>query len=214
MEAINLDVNAAKAGSGGSNRIDAKGKYKGRIEFMQAYQTDSGAKFVKFNFISDTDQEAKFKICIFGKTGDPTYGYKQLQAMMACCKIRSLTPVQRVVKDYNYETGEMEDMERTIYKEFDNAKLGLALVRHDKPKYSDPSQMTYEMEIAAPFNYDTEQVSQELLDKQPAKLLERIIKNMQDRKTNPSASNSSGYTDYSGVQEASGVDPFSDDVPF
>lgn len=212
MQPITLDSKIAKEGSGGSTRISAKGKYKGFIEHMKVYQTDSGSTFINFTFKADTGQDCRFNICIFGKDGQPTYGYKQLQAMMACCKIRSLTPAKVTMDDYNVETKQVEKMERDVYKEFSGAKIGFALYRHDRPKYSDPSKMEFVMEISAPFNFDSEQTAQELLDSKPPATLEKIIQNLNDKETKSTAQSAGGYG-YESMPE-SHASHEGDEIPF
>jgi hypothetical protein len=209
MQAIELDTSMAKAGSGGSSRIDSKGKYKGVIQYIKTWTTDNGAKMMQINFKADSDQEARMNVCLFGKTGDPTYGYKQFQALMACCKLRKISEAQATVKDYNPETSQTEDMQRTVFPEFTNMKAGLVLYRHDQNKYSDQTKTIFTMEIAAPFNYETEQTAQEVLDSAPAKQLEKIVLNLKDKDTR-TASNE--YSGYSGMPEANDLD--SDSIPF
>jgi hypothetical protein len=212
MQPITLDSKLAKEGSGGSTRISAKGKFKGVIEHMKVYQTDSSSTFINFTFKADNGQDCRFSICIFGKDGKPTFGFKQLQAMMACCKIRSLTPTKVIMDDYNLDTKQVEKMERDVYKEFSGAKIGFALYRHDRPKYSDPSKMEFVMEISAPFNYDSEQTAQEVLDSKPPASLEKIIQNLTDKETKSTAQSAGGYSGYESMPEANGS--MEDDIPF
>lgn len=206
-----LDATAAKAGSGGSGRIDSTGKYPGKVKFCSYWETDNGAKMVKIKFESDSGQAADIKICTHSgnaKGNQPTYGYKQFQAIMACLKTRALNLVEQVVEDYDPDAGEVKPIKRQVFKEMTGAKLGFALYRHDQT--SDQGKDFFVMEIAAPFNYETEQVAQEVIDSKPAEKLGRIVLSLSDKDSRQKASGSvGGYDEYSQFQQ-----PDDDDLPF
>ena len=156
MSAPQFTLNAAeaKAGSGGSSRIDTTGKYKGKIKFAKYWESDGGAKFTTINFEEDSGQTTSIRICTHSKAGDPTYGYKQVQAIMACLKVRNLTPEKHMVDDYDFDASQVQSMERTIFNEMTGAKIGFALYRHDQTNNN--SKDIFTMDIAAPFNYGSD----------------------------------------------------------
>lgn len=208
MNDFTLDPQAAKAGSGGSSRIDTTGKYKGKIKFAKYWEGDSGAKFVTISFEADTGQQCRLQICTHSgrdKGGQPTYGYKQVQAIMACMKVRALTRVEQVVNDYNQDTKQVEPVKRTVFKEMTGAKIGFALYRHDQTGQNGDY---FTMEIAAPFNYDSEQTAQEVLDQKPAETLGKIVNSLKDKDSRAKSAGSS----YS-YQQPSSSD-IDDDIPF
>ena len=210
MNDFTLDPQAAKAGSGGSSRIDTTGKYKGKIKFAKYWESDGGAKFVTINFEADTGQQCRLQICTHSgrdKGGQPTYGYKQIQAIMACLKVRALTQCEQVVDDYDQETNEVRPVKRQVFKEMTGAKLGLALYRHDK--ISQQGKDVFSMEIAAPFNYDSEQTAQEVLDQKPAETLGKIVASLKDKDSRAKTGNSSSYSYQQ--SDASYID---DSIPF
>lgn len=208
---IALDYDMAKQGSGGSPRIDSTGKYKGYIEYAKTWLTDNGARMVSVRFISDAGQEANLRMCTHSREGQPTFGFKQLQAIMACCKLRNLTETQKVLKDYNPESGQVEDMNRTVYAELENKQIGFALYRHEHDKYSAPTESTFTMEVAAPFSYQTEQVAAEVIDNAAATKLEKIVTNLSDKDTRQQSKGGSneGYD----FQAPQGGNSFDDDIP-
>tara|TARA_Y100000593_G_scaffold50191_1_gene94591 strand:- start:3468 stop:4094 length:627 start_codon:yes stop_codon:yes gene_type:complete len=206
---ISLNPNLAKAGSGGSSRIDSKGKYIGTIEWARVYSIPTGSTWVEFKFVSLLEQEAKVSLCILNKDGEATYGLKKLQAMMACCKIRELTQTNMTVNIWNFDTSQMEDTEQVVYKEFCGANIGLLLYRHDKT--SNSGNDFFQMELEAPFAADTEQTAAEVLDQMPAKQLEKMVQTLRDKDDRTSGNASSDF-----YQQASGQqDNFCDDsIPF
>lgn len=208
---INLDPQAARAGSAPSSRIDSKGKYKGTIVHAKKYQLSTGSTWVEIYFKADTEQEAKLKLCIISKTGDFIPGYKKLQAIMACCKLRTLTETQATIKDYNRETKQLEDMQATVFQELAGQKIGFALYREDGTNRNTGNDF-FNMEIAAPFTYENEQTAQEFLDQQPPKQLENIISGLRDvdkRQQNAAAPSS----DFGFQQPAPADDPYNWDCP-
>lgn len=209
-QAITLDSDSAKAGSGGSSRIDSFGKFKGTIKHCKQYTTESNAKFVEIYFSSDGGQETKIRICTHSKVGEPTYGFKQLQAVMACCKVRTLTPIEAVIDDYDYDQNKVVPIKRTIYKELSGKQIGLALYRHDQTNDKSGKDF-YSMEIAAPFHYDTEQVAAEVLDSSPAALLEKIVAGLRNKDSRQSGGHQKSHDFYQSAQPS---DNFDDDIPF
>jgi len=210
MSDFTLDPQAAKAGSGGSSRIDTTGKYKGKIKFAKYWESDGGAKFVTINYEADSGQQCRLQICTHSgrdKGGEPTYGYKQIMAIMACLKVRNLTKVDQIVDDYDQDAGEVKPVKRQVFKEMTGAKLGLALYRHDKT--SQQGKDVFSMEIAAPFAYDSEQTAQEVLDQKPAETLGKIVANLKDKDSRPKAATGASYA----YQQSAGTD-LEDDIPF
>jgi len=209
-----LDPKAAKAGSGGSGRIDTTAKYKGKIKFCSCWQSDNGASMVKIKFESDDGQTSDIQICTHSgnaKGNKETYGFKQFQAVMACLKLRNLTPMEATVEDYDRDQQQMAQVSRTVFKEMTGAKIGLALYRHDQT--SNQGNDFFSMDIAAPFNYDSEQVAQEILDNQPATKLSKIVMSMKDKDSRTSGGGGAQTGDgYGSYQEAGGG--FEDDIPF
>ena len=210
---LNLNPESARAGSGGSNRIDSKGKYKGVINHAKYHTVPTGSQWVEFSFTSDAGQEARIGICIVSKDGNETYGMKKLQAVMACCNIRELTTRPALIKEYDYDLKAMIDVNRDVFNELSGAKIGLALFRDDKT--SKKGKDFFSMELEAPFNYQSEQTAQEILDKMPAQSLEKIVQRLKDKDSRrQNQTNQQSYTtsDFNSAAQACGS--FDDDIPF
>lgn len=208
-----LDTKAAKAGSGGSGRIDSTGKYLGHIKFCKYWESDGGAKMVSIKFESDEGQSSDIQICTHSgnaKGNQPTYGYKQFQAVMACLKTKALTLVDQQVEDYDHDEKEMKMVTRAVFKEMTGAKIGFALYRHDQTN-SNSGRDFFRMEVSAPFNYETEQTAQEVLSQKPAEQLPGIVMAMKDKDSRAGgASSAGGYDEYSNFQQP----PEDDGIPF
>ena len=209
-----LDTKAAKAGSGGSSRIDTTAKYKGTIKFAKYFQSQTNSKFVTIMFRSDDGQEARIQICTHGKAGQTTYGYKQIQAIMACLKTKTLTLGDETHDDYNHEAKEVQPTKLQVFKEMTGAKIGLALYRHDQ---TGTNGDYYSMEIAAPFNYESEMTASEILDRKTTpEQLGKIVINMKDKdsRTQGGPAASDPYSAYAATTAMQMPDDLNSDIPF
>lgn len=212
---VSLNRNDAIAGSGGSARIDALGKYKGTITLAKVYEVKSGAVFVQINFESDNGQTARLSMCTKSKEGKDTFGFKQLQAIMACVKVKGLTAVEKEIEDYDFEQGKMAKVMRHVYPELMGKKIGFILYRHDQAK---DGKDFFTMEISAPFQYDTELTASEIMDqKVNPEQLPKVLANTKNKTTAAKSHDSDPYSAYAAtasMQRPAGNDFEDSDLPF
>lgn len=216
MYSFTLNKDEAMAGSGGSARIDSTGKYKGTITFAKIYTVDSGAEFVQLAFETDAGQTARLSLCTKGKDtekGKATFGTKRLQAIMTCAEVKELRAVEKEVEDYDYELGKVAKVNRHIFPDLIGKRIGFLLVRHDKT--SNGGKDFFEMEIEAPFNYDTEQTALEVWEKKQPEALPKILANMKDKDSRKQVYGS-GHDAYSAYAASSSMQAPTpeDDLPF
>ena len=215
MYNVSLNKNDAIAGSGGSARIDELGKYKGVITLAKVYEVKSKAVFVQINFESDSGQTARLSMCTQSKEGKPTFGAKQLQAIMACVKVKSLNAVEKEIEDYDFEQGKIAKVTRHVFPELMGKKIGFILYRHDQ--VSSEGKDFFTMEIAAPFQYDTELTASEIMDqKVNPEQLPKVLASTRNKSTAAKSHDSDTYSAYATVtamQQPAGSD-FNDDIPF
>lgn len=218
MYSFTLNKDEAMAGSGGSARIDSTGKYKGTITFAKIYTVDSGAEFVQLAFETDAGQTTRLSLCTKGKDtekGKATFGTKRLQAIMTCAQVKELKAVEKEVEDYDYELGKVAKVKRHVFPDLMGKRIGFLLVRHDKT--SAGGKDFFEMEIEAPFNYDTEQTALEVWEKKQPEALPKILANMKDKDSRKQGYGSghdaySAYAASSSMQAPAGL--AEDDLPF
>lgn len=202
-----LNAESARQVQGQSGRIDEKGKYKGVIEYAKIYTIPTGSKWVEFSFKDDSGQNCKLSTCVESKEGKETYGMKIVHAVMACCSVRELSVSQKTVKEWDFDTNCMAEVIVDVLTELTGRKVGFALFRMDKT--SNNGTDYFQMEIAAPFDYETEQTSGEKLDSLPAKLLTKVVLSLKDKdkREKPAFDH--------GEQQGGGQDPFDDSsIPF
>lgn len=205
-----LNTESARQVQGLSGRIDEKGKYKGVIEYAKIYTIPTGSKWVEFSFKDDGGQGCKLSTCVESKEGKETYGMKIVHAVMACCSVRETTIVNKTVKEWDFDVKAMMEVSVEVLSELTDRKVGFALFRVDKTSLK--GRDYFQMEIAAPFDYETEQTSGEKLDSLPAKLLTKLVISLRDKDQREKPDN------YGGAQQApqqgGGQDDFLDDIPF
>lgn len=217
MYEFKLNKDEALAGSGGSARIDELGKYKGTITFAKIYTVESGAEFVQLSFETDSGKTTRLSLCTKGKDtkpGETTFGVKRLQAIMTCAGVKELKAIEKEVEDYDYDLGKVAKVKRHIFPDLISKKIGFLLTRHDKT--STGGKDFFEMEIEAPFHYETEQTALEMWEKKQPESLPKILANMKNRDSRKQGYQATGNDPYAAYAASAAMQSPSidDDLPF
>lgn len=204
-----LDADLAKEGSGSANGVITEtGKYKGEIEWAREKRFDNGTIIVELRFKSDRGS-ANLNLFVNDYEGETSFGMKQLNALMACLKIRNIAPINGVIEAYDPDTRQVGPVQAAIFPELSGKKIGFLLeaqhsVYEGKPRV--------QMLIKAPFTHDTEQTAVEVLaNNGKAETIEKMIPLLKDRqKGTGNNTQSLGHQ-----SSASGApDDLDDDIPF
>ena len=210
MSNYSIDANAARAADQINSRINETGKYIGVLTRAEEIKSTKGTVGVEFSFKADSGQTADFLSCWTRNTdGKELYGFKQLMAIMACCKVRGITAAQGQVEKYDKASGGMAKMQATIYPELTGKRIGLLLQVEEYAK-SDGS-VGEKMAIAGAFEADTEFTASEIIDKatKPEKL-SRMVAALRDRRL---PNGSPMTTPIASAQSGTSADT-NDDIPF
>lgn len=209
-----LDTNAAKSVTGAGNYINESGLYDGVITRAEWSDSPSSqAKFLNLDFKSDEGQEANYmSICYQKGDGTKSFGYNTMMAIMACCKVRSVT--SQNVNGKN------------VCPELTGAHVTLGL-QAEADWYQDKDTSEYKpttnMHIYLPFTKDTKQTAKELLDNLSGDTYGRVLIKDKKAKDKPSAGASSQQQSGWGQpqqqqapqQQYNGAPmDFDDDIPF
>lgn len=208
-----LNVNDAKAAEQIGRFISETGKYQGTLVRAEVIKSTQGTDGVEFTFISDDGREADFLQLWTAKAdGTRLHGFKVLMALMACCGIRNLTPLEMVVKKWDPNAHAKVETKIKGFPGLTGKKVGLLLQKELYNKNN--GKEGYKMNIYAPFQYETELTASEILDRKSQPVaLGKLVSILQDRDNRKASSaNNSGY----GFQSAApaGTDPLDDDIPF
>lgn len=219
MPSFTLDQDAArKAGQPG--RIQTTGRYKGTITDAWYEESEKGSQAFKCKFKSDDGQSAELAVWTHNKDGKPLSGFNLVQALMACCSLRTLESKRGTVELYDRREKKDVAQVRDVYPQLAGAKVGLFL-ETELSQYTDDNGHDAEytrMLLAAPFRYEDGKMAGEILDKKPkaeqadkfeAYLLGKKPR-VQDRRMEP------GYDRGAQGMHTNHTDPMTDDddIPF
>lgn len=183
-----LNQDAAREANSGGKQIRITGKYKGSIIAFYD-KSDGGAESVNLMFESDQGQTCgPLSIYTHNKDGKELPGFKLVNALMVCVRTRTLTTKLGNVELYDFDSGSVQTKQKEIYQELSGKKIGLVLQQEEMTdkagnlKLDNQGNPKYRMTVAAPFDYQSELMAVEILDKkatpeQLGKVLEYIMAN-------------------------------------
>lgn len=183
-----LNQDAAREANSGGKQIRATGKYKGTITAFYD-KSDKGAESVNLMFESDQGQTCgPLSIYTHNKDGKELPGFKLVNAIMVCVRTRSLTTAPGNVELYDFDTNSVQTKQKDVYQELSGKKIGLVLQQEEMTdkdghlKLDNQGNPKYRMTVSAPFDYQSELMAVEILDKkatpeQLGKVLEYIMAN-------------------------------------
>jgi len=183
-----LDTNAAKAANAGG-RIDATGKYRGKIKHAIMFTNRNGTDAVEFEFTDSTGSAATLTLWTRNEKNPKLSGFNVLMSMMTVCAIKSLNGVNRVIKKYDYEQKETVDTTVLVAPEFDGKEITLLLQREEYEK--NDGGIGYRMNIFAAAQHSTDLTANEILERktQPEELF-KLMERLADKKAKPKAGGS------------------------
>ena len=172
-----LDPQAARAAENTGGRITEKGKYAGRFVRAQHIVSKTGTLGIDFDFVSDSNQRARFTVYTKKSDGTTIYGFKQLSAIMTCLSLRGLSePQTRRAKVYDFDLKRETDVDVPQFAELLDKPIGLlfTMEEYDTDKWR-PN-------LAGIFQAGTELVASEILDRktQPQQL-EKMVQALRDK---------------------------------
>lgn len=183
-----LDTAAAKAANAGG-RIDATGKYRGKIKHAIMFTNRNGTDAVEFEFTDSTGAASTLTLWTRNEKNPKLSGFNVLMSMMTVCAIKSLNGVNRVVKKYDYERKETVDTTVLVAPEFDGKEITLLLQREEYEK--NDGGIGYRMNIFAAAQHSTDLTANEILERktQPEELF-KLMERLADKKAKPKAGGS------------------------
>lgn len=203
-----LNANEAREGSGGGRgRIADSGAYEGILTKAKHITAQTGASGVEFEFESNSGEGARFTLYTLNKDGQPIYGSKQLQALMAVLKQRTIAAQATTIEEYDYDARAKKQVQAHIYPQLMNKPVGIVFQMEEYISTEDGLIKT-RPNFFAPFDPVTKQLAVEILDAAKAEKLAKILptlktKTIQPARPAPQASYAPPTSDQ-----------FDDDIPF
>lgn len=161
----NLNPELAKKADVIGAYIQDTGKYVGTFLRAEKLVSQSkGTDGIGFTFKDDTGRECRFDVWTQKQNGEALQGLAQINAMMACLTLRTLTEARATVKKW-YDGAE-QVMDAPCFTELMGKRIGLLLRAEEYAKMKD-NQLTGEngwrMGLFAIFQADTELMATEIM---------------------------------------------------
>ena len=210
---LDLDTQAASQADQRGAYINKTGKYKGKFIKAEALRADSGTIGVGFTFESTDKQTVNFSLYIQKADGEKLSAYKQLNAIMACLRIRSISsPVPMKAKKYDYTQKKEVEYEAQMLTDLINKPIGILLQSCEYEKEKNrvkTGEYGWKMELYGVFEASTELTAGEILGKKTTpEVLATLIATLADRPLKNKANQNQ-------AQQSSGSsDGFDDMIPF
>lgn len=207
-----LDTQAAKEANTGGKRITETGKYIGTITAAFYEKNQKGTESVNIMFVSENGQECgPLNLYTHNGDGKELAGYKALNALMTCCRVKALNFQMEAIDLYDYDEQKVLSKQKECAVELKGKKVGLVLQQEEYRKGS--GEVGERMIIAAPFEASTELMAVEILSgvKGPQALGSYMV----FIGKNPVRKLRDGQPSHAAPQGApNGADQFDDDIPF
>ncbi len=120
-----LNETAARQAEQRSERIAEPGEYVGVLTRAEDITSKKGARGVDCVFETETKQTAYFTLWTFGVEGKELFGYAQLNALMTCLGVKSLTLSKGAVYKWDSVSRKMLDLPADLFKDLMNKKIGI-----------------------------------------------------------------------------------------
>ncbi|TDS82586.1 hypothetical protein [Comamonas sp. JUb58] len=220
-----IDATAAREAENFSSYLAETGKYKGKfIRAEKLVSANKGTHGVGFTFESDSKQTTRFDIWTMSAQGEHLMGFKTINAIMACMKVKGVTVAKAEVDRFDYTTKQSYKEQAEVFPELVNRPIGLVLQKTEYEKMREgrkTGETGWRLELTAPFEAATEFTAAEIMDRatQPKKLAS-IMSSIADRplKNRPVAQASHSSNDYSeppaGHPANGGFNSPDDDIPY
>lgn len=215
-----LDQQAAREADQIGSYLNETGKYKGRfLRAEKLLSKQKGTHGVGFTFEAEDKRTTRFDVWTINGKKEHLPGYKFINALLACMKVRQVTEGRAKVDRYNWDTKQVEQVEATVFPELMNKSVGLVLRNTEYEKMRDgmlTGETGWRLEPVLPFDAEHEFTSSEILDRKtkPEKLaavLATLVDRPLKKRTATPASDHSAAQPRSG---GSGFEDMDDDIPF
>lgn len=201
-----LDPQAARNASKGGY-IKRSGAYTGVITQAVAIIANSGAAGVELSFKAVTGAQANYiTLYTHNAAGQHIFGFEQLCALMTCMKVKEINSTDTTLKKSDGTLVNVDAFPALI-----NKPVGLVLQREEYKKKD--GSIGEKMVFASAFDANTRQIAEEILDNKPAKLLEEILVDLQDKKPKLQKSKPAAPPQNMPPQDQD-LAAFADEIPF
>jgi hypothetical protein len=206
-----LNPQAARQAEQRSERITEIGKYVGQFTRAEDIESSKGTRGIDFAFVTEDKQTANFTLWTFNTANKELFGFKQLQALMTCLRVKNIAPSDAVVKKWDRDTQQVQEFDAQVFADLMNKPVGILFETEDYLK-TDGSIGT-KVVPAAFFEASSELMASEILDKKAAAhQLAKMIPNLRHRPLRNAAAQPAPAR--ASAPAGGGFDDMDDDIPF
>jgi len=167
------------------SKITETGAYTGTFNQAMHIEAKTGASGIEFNFIDDAGASCRFSLYTESANGTQIFGHNMLMAIMACMKIREVSPVNMIHDVYDYDMKKTVKQNVEMYKQLLGMPIGVVL---QSENYIMNGEQKTRMNAIRFFNSKTRQTASEILDSvETPKKLDLLLSGLKDKK--PSLNN-------------------------
>ena len=218
-----LDQQAAREADQIGSYLNETGKYKGqstRAEKLVSKQ--KGTHGVGFTFEAEDKRTTRFDVWTINGQGEHLPGYKFVNALLACLKVRQVTEANAKVDRYNWDTKQTDKVDAVVFPELTDKPVGLVLRNTEYEKMRDGAltgETGWRLEPLVPFEAAGEFTSSEILDRKtkPEKLA-AVMAMLTDRplkaRSSPAPRAAADRQSPAPQSHGSGFDDMDDSIPF
>jgi hypothetical protein len=207
-----LNPQAARQAEQRSERITEIGKYVGQFTRAEDIESSKGTRGIDFAFVTADKQTANFTLWTFNSAEKELFGFKQLQALMTCLRVKNIDTTERVVKKWDSESQQVEEFDADVFLDLMDKPIGILFETEDYQKRD--GSIGTKVVPAAFFEASSELMASEILDKKAAAhQLAKMIPNLRHRPLRNAPAAPTPATRQA-APAGGGFDDMDDDIPF
>ena len=204
-----LDANEARKADNTGNSIREMGKYTGKFIQAEDITASTGTKGVALTFEAN-GQKTRFSLYTKRANGEIIMGFQALMSIMACLKLRNITPQQGTITFWDNEARAEKTKTGTVFPELCGKPIGLLLETEDY--LNRDGEVRTRMVFAGAFQSGSELTATEILDqKTKPEQLEKMVAYLRHR---PVKAAKGATAAIAPSKPSSGFDDMDDDIPF
>lgn len=204
-----LDTNEARKADNTGNSIREMGKYTGKFLQAEDITASTGTKGIAMTFEAN-GQKTRFSLYTKRANGETIMGFQALMSIMACLKLRNITPQQGTITFWDNEARAEKTKSGTVFPELCGKPIGLLLETEDY--LNRDGEVRTRMVFAGAFQAGSELTATEILDqKTKPEQLEKMVAYLRHRPLKPAKGAAMAPA---ASKPSSGFDDMDDDIPF
>lgn len=204
-----LDATEARKADNTGSSIREMGKYTGKFIQAEDITASTGTKGVALTFESN-GQKTRFSLYTTKANGEHIMGFQALMAIMACLKLRNITPQPGAIKFWDNDAKAEQTKQGAIFPELCGKPIGILLETEDYLNRN--GELRTRMVFAGAFQAGTELTASEILDqKTKPEQLEKMVAYLRHRPVKAAKGAPTAPTANGG---GSGFDDMDDSIPF